>query len=832
MNINLRRFVLSLALFTITAFSVCAQNSNGIVRINGTVITNRGEAVPNHAVQITGQDSSSTAFWTLIAGTNESGLFKIEFPLSGDSIGGRLSVATDGFFDDRHDTTLYYTGDATEFFDVLFVLPGNQQSFNCEASFVYSANPFNNKELHFENLSENYTNVFWDFGDGTTSTEINPIHSFSPGEYTVCLQINDTVNLCSDEMCANISVATPSNCVSDFSYTLLPDYVLSFDGVSQGSGAIKYFWSFGDNTSDTGQYVIHQFEATGEYEVVLTTVDELYCMNSVSKTIIVKDYIQCNADFEVVQDVDLHQRFIFSDISEGDITNRVWNLGDGSVINTALEVDHIFAPGTYQVCLQIEDTLTGCQDTECKEIYVPAYNCAADFSYLVDTMFVEFSAESNSPFSVDYQWDYGDGHTGNGQFVSHLYNEAGIYTVQLTALDSLGCSSIIAKEVLIIAQGTCHADFEAEMDTLDAIYNVSFIDLSEGDYDQLLWDFGDGSTSSEQFPEHIYEQSGNYQVCLKVFSTNPLLSCSDSICKLIEVKEFIPPETFHLAGQVFAGFFPANSADVFLIKKIGEDYFTVDTASVNEDGIFYFYSVPQGDYLLRSRPSGEFETNYVSAYYIDAFAWGNAQIIQLDHNIFTADISLIDKKYIMNGSGSIKGEIVYNMGFKDGPAQGVEIFLLSDDYLAMDGNITISDGTFEFTDVPMGAYWLYTEVVGKETQPIRILLTDNSPNAEHIQVAISEDLVTFGVQDIDHIPALSCWPNPTHEKLFIRLENTRSSDVHIQIFHTTGSLIKEYNTQVYDNLLDIDVPDLANGMYYFVLSSENLLLGKGIFIKN
>jgi len=186
----------------------------------------------------------------------------------------------------------------------------------------------------------------------------------------------------------------------------------------------------------------------------------------------------------------------------------------------------------------------------------------------------------------------------------------------------------------------------------------------------------------------------------------------------------------------------------------------------------------------------------------------------------------------MNGSGSIKGEIVYNMGFKDGPAQGVEIFLLSDDYLAMDGNITISDGTFEFTDVPMGAYWLYTEVVGKETQPIRILLTDNSPNAEHIQVAISEDLVTFGVQDIDHIPALSCWPNPTHEKLFIRLENTRSSDVHIQIFHTTGSLIKEYNTQVYDNLLDIDVPDLANGMYYFVLSSENLLLGKGIFIKN
>jgi PKD repeat protein len=60
------------------------------------------------------------------------------------------------------------------------------------------------------------------------------------------------------------------------------------------------------------------------------------------------------------------------------------------------------------------------------------------------------------------------------------------------------------------------ANFDAIPRNGPAPLPVNFINLSEGNFDSSLWDFGDGITSTETFPGHIYKAAGVYTVTLTV----------------------------------------------------------------------------------------------------------------------------------------------------------------------------------------------------------------------------------------------------------------------------------------------------------------------------
>ncbi len=119
-----------------------------------------------------------------------------------------------------------------------------------------------------------------------------------------------------------------------------------------------------------------------------------------------------------------------------------------------------------------------------------------------------FSADKhmNSP-----SWDFGDGSlikVEDGVIVSHVYSAAGTYSVTVWAADS---TSKGAKTVTI---GTAFHDFRyagrhnvGDTITLSTTESVSA---------SLLWDFGDGTTSTEVKPSHIYDSAGSYRVQLSV----------------------------------------------------------------------------------------------------------------------------------------------------------------------------------------------------------------------------------------------------------------------------------------------------------------------------
>ncbi len=118
---------------------------------------------------------------------------------------------------------------------------------------------------------------------------------------------------------------------------------------------------------------------------------------------------------------------------------------------------------------------------------------------------------------VDGFWDFGDGTTGTGQSPEHTYHEPGSYTVVLTAYDAAGNEVRTVREDYIdVFASEIFADAKASPLEGHAPLTVQFEDRSSGEIVSWLWDFGDGQSSEEQNPRHVYEQPGEYTVVLSV----------------------------------------------------------------------------------------------------------------------------------------------------------------------------------------------------------------------------------------------------------------------------------------------------------------------------
>jgi len=127
---------------------------------------------------------------------------------------------------------------------------------------------------------------------------------------------------------------------------------------------------------------------------------------------------------------------------------------------------------------------------------------------------VKFTDTSvGSPTS--WLWLFGDGESSNLQNPVHTYTDEGIYDVTLTISNPYGQSTI--KRVKYIRVGLEPTpDFIASPLVVTTPGEVQFTDLSSGSPTSWLWSFGDGETSTEQNPTHIYTRSGFYDVTLQV----------------------------------------------------------------------------------------------------------------------------------------------------------------------------------------------------------------------------------------------------------------------------------------------------------------------------
>ena len=121
---------------------------------------------------------------------------------------------------------------------------------------------------------------------------------------------------------------------------------------------------------------------------------------------------------------------------------------------------------------------------------------------------------------TQWLWDFGDGTTSVEQNPAHTFSNAGTYSVSLTVTNSKGTASTTQANVVTVAVNPplLNAKFTGTPTTGTAPLPVQFTDGSVGGVTAWAWNFGDGTTSTEQSPSHTYAVNGAYTVKLTVTS--------------------------------------------------------------------------------------------------------------------------------------------------------------------------------------------------------------------------------------------------------------------------------------------------------------------------
>lgn len=139
----------------------------------------------------------------------------------------------------------------------------------------------------------------------------------------------------------------------------------------------------------------------------------------------------------------------------------------------------------------------------------------ADFtSELVDKNTFQFTDISKGPI-VKWTWDLGDGGKSNERNLAHKYDKSGNYTVKLIVENQFGTKDTIVS--LVEAKDALSAFYSADKLGGTAPLTVSFKNRSFGDAVKYIWNFGDGKSSMEENPTHIYKAAGSFGVSLTVF---------------------------------------------------------------------------------------------------------------------------------------------------------------------------------------------------------------------------------------------------------------------------------------------------------------------------
>lgn len=161
----------------------------------------------------------------------------------------------------------------------------------CNSNFTYIVDTSGLVYSFTDVSSGNPSNWSWNFGDGNTSNLQNPIHTFAPGNYNVCLTIMDSATNCANTACFSVNVVS-SNCYASFfmyADSLNPNQYWVVNN-STGNNLL-YFWDFGDSAStSTLAYPTHTYAQAGTYNICLTISDpggctSTYCQSLSFKTL-------------------------------------------------------------------------------------------------------------------------------------------------------------------------------------------------------------------------------------------------------------------------------------------------------------------------------------------------------------------------------------------------------------------------------------------------------------------------------------------------------------------------------------------------------------------
>lgn len=405
-----------------------------------------------------------------------------------------------------------------------------------------------NEPITLENNSIGVCSYEWDFGDGATSTEEVPTHTYTViGDYTITLRIT-SCDGCVDVFQREVSVTIPPTAA------FTPDVregcavlEVNFENESLGVG-VTYNWDFGDgrlsDDANPGTILFDQGRDDTTYVVTLTAINGCGSVQDRdSITVFPKPIVDFGTD---IDDGCSPLPIRFANITAGNPDNFFWDLGNGVNSRDSIPPDQKYTTNdsTFTVYTVTLIATNGCgSDTLNREIVVNPNDVDPFFN--IDTtsgcqpLEVNFTNFSTPGSTVT--WNFGDGNFANQASPTHIYDTLGTFTVYQYVTN--GCSFDTASidvrvfpapEVSFTHQPTaCIGE--------PVLFNNTSPDVGAAE-----WDFGDGEVSLLVNPEHAFDSAGIYPIILTVYSSSD--NCPASISSTIEilpnpVASFVPSDT-------------------------------------------------------------------------------------------------------------------------------------------------------------------------------------------------------------------------------------------------------------------------------------------------
>lgn len=357
----------------------------------------------------------------------------------------------------------------------------------------------------------------WSTGETAVAIKV------SPGSTQTYFVVATNSNNCIDSAILNVVVHPRP--IPQFSADNICDgssvWFINLSSINSPDVIQSYSWNFGDgsplNTAPDPSYL---FATDSSYSVQLLAVSNFGCSDSITKIIIVNP----NPDIGFTADdsTGCAQLCVsFQDLSSINTGNNVtwlWDFGDGSSTNSAVNPNHCYSNNASPVSFNVTLTVTsdsGCVSSLSKNNYISVFpNPTAEFSTANVCLgspvpFTDLSSIPSNTTIQSWTWNFGDGslvHSGQSIPGGHLYATANDYNVELVIVSNFGCLDSITKPVTVSPNPVVNF---SSSDTVGCEpLCISFQNSSSvltGVNVQWAWNVGDSSpgTTSQSF-DHCY----------------------------------------------------------------------------------------------------------------------------------------------------------------------------------------------------------------------------------------------------------------------------------------------------------------------------------------
>lgn len=357
-------------------------------------------------------------------------------------------------------------------------------------------------------LSASGDGVFYQWNNGSTGDEI-VVSPIVETEYIVTATCQDG-STDTDTIIVYVNELPNVNLGDDIEICLNESTNLSI------TGGLNYLWS----NNSLEESITVSPTTTTDYWVIITDFNN--CQNSDTITVFVNPLPTLTTSSD--QEICMGQSTTITITTGAPI--YFWNTGaeNASTIVAPIETS------TYVATVENE---FGCTNTDTTTVTVNT-NPTSDFSF-TESCQLELSSFNDNSYDnqnqiVAWNWDFDDGNQTNEQNPNHLFSNSGVFDVSLIVTSDKNCKDTTIKSVEVFIKPEANFTVSSEY-SCNVPVSIDFDNLSSNSI-SWSWDFGNNEISTDEYPETIYENIGEYQIELIVESNK---GCIDTMYNTFNV---------------------------------------------------------------------------------------------------------------------------------------------------------------------------------------------------------------------------------------------------------------------------------------------------------